>query len=58
MVSIERQAEIDKMYDRIDILESKYRETGDESIRTEIIEILDQIAFEFFKDLAAKDSGD
>lgn len=58
MVSIERQAEIDKMHDRIDILESKYRETGDESIRTEIVEILDQIAFEVFKDLAAKDSGD
>lgn len=58
MVSIERQAEIDKMHDRIDILESKYRETGDESIRTEIVEILDQIAFEVFKDLAAKDSRD
>lgn len=58
MASIERQAEIDKMYDRIDILESKYRETGDESIKTEIIEILDQITFEIFKDISARDSGD
>jgi len=43
MVSIERQAGIDKIRDKIDIFESDYEESGDESVRAYINELYDLV---------------
>lgn len=43
MVSIERQAGIDKIRDKIDILESDYEESRDESVRAYINELYDLV---------------